>query len=143
MTIKTYLSFDVGTKRTGVAIANSLTAHAIGIETILHNKDGSTNWTQIDQSVSKHQPDKFIVGLPLDNDKKEQEMTFIARSFGRKLEQRFNIEVIFIDEYLSSSEAKNQLKWHHAHKNADRGDVDKRSAELILQTWLNETTRDQ
>ena len=143
MTIKTYLGFDVGTKRTGIAIANSLTAHANGIETIFHNKDGSTNWTQIEQSVSKHQPHKFIVGLPLDNDNKEQEMTFIARSFGNKLEQRFNIEVIFIDEYLSSSEAKNQLKWHYAHKNADRGDVDKRSAELILQTWLNETTRDQ
>ena len=142
MTVKTYLGFDVGTKRTGIAIANSLTVNASGIETILHNKDGSTNWAQIEQSVSKHQPHKFIVGLPLDNDNKEQEMTFIARSFGRKLEQRFNIEVIFIDEYLSSSEAKNQLKWHHAHKNADRGDVDKRSAELILQTWLNETTHD-
>jgi putative Holliday junction resolvase len=142
MTVKTYLGFDVGTKRTGIAIANSLTVNASGIETILHNKDGSTNWAQIEQSVSMHQPHKFIVGLPLDKDKKEQEMTFIARSFGRKLEQRFNIEVIFIDEYLSSSEAKNQLKWHHAHKNADRGDVDKRSAELILQTWLNETTHD-
>jgi len=142
MTIKTYLGFDVGTKRTGIAIANSLTAHANGIETILHNKDGSTNWTQIEQSVNKHQPHKFIVGLPLDNDNKEQEMTFIAQSFGIKLEKRFNIEVIFIDEYLSSSEAKNQLKWHYAHKNADRGDVDQRSAELILQTWLNETTHD-
>ena len=142
MTVKTYLGFDVGTKRTGIAIANSLTVNASGIETILHNKDGSTNWAQIEQSVSMHQPHKFIVGLPLDKDNKEQEMTFIARSFGRKLEQRFNIEVIFIDEYLSSSEAKNQLKWHHAHKNADRGDVDKRSAELILQTWLNETTHD-
>jgi len=143
MTVKTYLGFDVGTKRTGIAIANSLTVNASGIETILHNKDGSTNWAQIEQSVSKHQPHKFIVGLPLDKDNKEQEMTFIARSFGRKLEQRFNIEVIFIDEYLSSSEAKNQLKWHYAHKNADRGDVDKRSAELILQTWLNETTHDK
>ena len=140
MTVKTYLGFDVGTKRTGIAIANSLTVNANGIETILHNKDGSTNWTQIEQSISKHQPHKFIVGLPLNKDNKEQEMTFIARSFGRKLEQRFNIEVIFIDEYLSSSEAKNQLKWHYAHKNADRGDVDKRSAELILQTWLNETS---
>ena len=142
MTIKTYLGFDVGTKRTGIAIANSLTTHANGIETILHNKDGSTNWAQIEQSVSKHQPHKLIVVLPLNKDNKEQEMTFIARSFGKKLEQRFNIEVIFIDEYLSSSEAKNQLKWHYAHKNADRGDVDKRSAELILQTWLNETTHD-
>lgn len=80
--------------------------------------------------------------MPLDKDNKEQEMTFIARSFGRKLEKRFDKEVIFIDEYLSSSEAKKQLKWHYAHKNADRGDVDKRSAKLILQTWLNETTYD-
>ena len=142
MTIKTYLGFDVGTKRTGIAIANSLTSHASGIETILHNKDGSTNWAKLEKAINKHQPDKFIVGVPLDKDNKEQEMTFIARSFGRKLEKRFDKEVIFIDEYLSSSEAKKQLKWHYAHKNADRGDVDKRSAKLILQTWLNETTHD-
>ena len=142
MTIKTYLGFDVGTKRTGIAIANSLTSHASGIETILHNNDGSTNWAQLKKTINKYQPDKFIVGVPLDKDNKEQEMTFIARSFGRKLEKRFDKEVIFIDEYLSSSEAKKQLKWHYAHKNADRGDVDKRSAKLILQTWLNETTYD-
>ena len=142
MTIKTYLGFDVGTKRTGIAIANSLTSHASGIDTIIHNKDGSTNWVHLEEMINKHLPDKFIVGLPLDKDNNEQEMTFIARSFGRKLEKRFDKKVIFIDEYLSSSEAKKQLKWHYAHKNADRGDVDKRSAELILQTWLNETTHD-
>ena len=119
-----------------------MTSHASGIETILHNKDGSTNWAQLEKAINKYQPDKFIVGVPLDKDNKEQEMTFIARSFGRKLEKRFDKEVIFIDEYLSSSEAKKQLKWHYAHKNADRGDVDKHSAKLILQTWLNETTYD-
>ena len=142
MTIKTYLGFDVGTKRTGIAIANSLTAQANGIATVIHNKDGSTNWIQLEEIIKQHKPNQFIVGLPLDQENKEQEMTFIAKSFGRKLEKRFSIGVIFVDEYLSSSEAKNQLKWHFAHKNADRGDVDKRSAELILQTWLNETTHD-
>ena len=50
-------------------------------------KMATTNWTQIEQSVSKHQPHKFIVGLPLNKDNKNQEMTFIARSFGKKLEQ--------------------------------------------------------
>ena len=140
MIIKTYLGFDVGTKRTGIAVANSLTNHASGIKTIVHNKDGSTNWSQLEKIISEHKPDKFVVGLPLDKDNNEQEMTFIARSFGRKLESKFSSKVVFIDEYLSSSEAKNQLKWHYAHKNADRGDVDKRSAELILQTWLNEST---
>ena len=142
MTIKTYLGFDVGTKRTGIAIANSLTAQANGIATVIHNKDGSTNWIQLEEIIKQHSPNKFIVGLPLDKENKEQEMTFIAKSFGRKLEKRFSIDVVFVDEHLSSSEAKNQLKWHYAHKNADRGAVDKKSAELILQTWLNETTYD-
>ena len=142
MTIKTYLGFDVGTKRTGIAIANSLTAQANGIATVIHNKDGSTNWIQLEEIIKQHKPYQFIVGLPLDQDNKGQEMTYIAKSFGRKLEKRFSIDVVFVDEHLSSSEAKNQLKWHYAHKNADRGAVDKKSAELILQTWLNETTYD-
>ena len=139
MTVKTYLGFDVGTKRTGVAIANSITVLANGIDTVVHHKDGTTNWSHFEKIISQHSPSAFIVGLPLDKENKEQEMTFIAKSFGRKLAQRFDVEVFFIDEHLSSSEAKKELKWHYAHKNADRGEVDKRSAELILQTWLNET----
>jgi len=126
MIIKTYLGFDVGTKRTGIAIANSLTAQANGIATVIHNKDGSTNWIQLEEIIKQHKPNQFIVGLPLDQENKEQEMTFIAKSFGRKLEKRFSIGVVFVDEHLSSSEAKNQLKWHYAHKNADRGEVDKK-----------------
>ena len=142
MSVKTYLGFDVGTKRTGVAIANSLTNKASGIETIRNHKDGSTNWQQIDQIINKHPPDIIVVGVPYDENNKEQEMIYIARSFGRKIKDRFDIEVVFVDEYLSSSEAKNQLKWHYAHKNADRSEVDMRSAQLILQTWLNETRPD-
>ncbi len=139
MSIQTYLGFDVGTKRTGVAIANSLTAQARGIDTVRHNKDGSTNWDAIEQIIAKHPANLFVVGMPYDKEGKEQEMTFIARSFGKKMSERFDTEVAFVDEYLSSSEAKNQLKWHYAHSNADRGDVDMRSAQLILQTWLNES----
>ncbi len=142
MSVKTYLGFDVGTKRTGVAIANSLTNKASGIETVRNHKDGSTNWQQIDQIINKHPPDIIIVGVPYDENNKEQEMIYIARSFGRKIKDRFDIEVVFVDEHLSSSEAKNQLKWHYAHKNADRSEVDIRSAQLILQTWLNETRPD-
>ncbi len=142
MSVKTYLGFDVGTKRTGVAIANSLTNKASGIETVSNHKDGSTNWQQIDQIINKHPADIIVVGVPYDENNKEQEMIYIARSFGRKIKDRFDIEVVFVDEHLSSSEAKNQLKWHYAHKNADRSEVDMRSAQLILQTWLNETRTD-
>jgi RNase H-fold protein (predicted Holliday junction resolvase) len=51
-------------------------------------------------------------------------------------------ETVFIDEYLSSFDAKKQLKYNYYHPNAKRGDVDKQSSQLILQTWLNEKRLD-
>ena len=62
MTIKTFLGFDVGTKRTGIAIANSLTSHASGIETVIHHKDGSTNWSQLEKLINKHQQIYLLLG---------------------------------------------------------------------------------
>jgi len=140
--IETYLGFDVGTKRTGIAIANSLTGQASGLDTINNHKDGSINWNEFDKVIGAHNVSLFIVGLPFDKDGKEQEMTFIAKSFGRKLEMRYKIKVEFIDEYLSSFDAKKQLKYNHYHKNAKRADVDKQSSQLILQTYLNEKSFD-
>lgn len=139
MTIQTYLGFDVGTKRTGIAIANSLTCQAKGIKTIKNNKNGTINWQDITNIVKQYPADCFIIGLPLDKENKEQEMTFVARSFGRKIADKFATKVVFCDEYLSSMEAKKQLKWSYLNKNADRGDVDMLSAQLILQDWLNES----
>lgn len=138
MDIETYLGFDVGTKRTGVAIANSLTYNANGIDVVANNKDGSTNFEEFDEIINAYNVSLFVVGVAFDKNRKEQEMTFIARSFGRKLTDRYNIETVFIDEYLSSLDAKKQLKYNHYHPNAKRGDVDKRSAALILQTWIEE-----
>lgn len=136
MSIKTYLGFDVGTKRTGVAIANSLTHTASGISVVKNNKDGSTNFQGFDEIIKAHNVDLFVVGIALNKDNKNQEMTFIAQSFGRKLSERYNIKTVFIDEYLSSFDAKKQLKYNHYHPNAKRGEVDKLSAQLILQSWL-------
>lgn len=134
--IKTYISFDVGTKRTGVAIGNDLTEVARGIDTITHHKNGSTNWQGVEEIIQTYKPDAAIVGVPYNIDGSDQEMTFVAKSFARKLSERFHLEHILVDEFLSSSEAKKQLKYSHKHSNAKRGDVDKKSAELILQDFL-------
>ncbi|WPE16527.1 Holliday junction resolvase RuvX [Candidatus Thioglobus autotrophicus] len=139
MNIETYLGFDVGTKRTGIAIANSLTLQSNGLAVVSHHKNGATNWAEFDAIIKQHTVNLFIVGVPYDTNGKEQEMTFIAKSFARKLSARYNIDMVFVDEYLSSNEAKKQLKYNHHHKNASRGEVDKLSAALILQTWLGDS----
>ena len=136
--IETYLGFDVGTKRIGVAIANSLTFEASPLDVIKHHKDGSYNWEDFDRLMSQYDLTSAIVGLPKTEDNQDQEMTFIAKSFARKLNERYQIPVHLIDEHLSSIEAKKTLKYNHDHANSDRGEVDKYAAKLILQTWLNE-----
>jgi putative Holliday junction resolvase len=139
--IETYLGFDVGTKRTGVAIANSLTQMANGIEVVTHHKNGATNWQGFDDLIQAHQPNTLIVGLPLKENGQDQMMSFIVKSFAKKLQIRYELSVTLVDEYLSSIDAKKNLKYNHFHKNANRGEVDKASAQIILQTWLNESYR--
>ena len=51
MIVRTYLGFDVGTKRTGIAIANTLTSKAYGIEKVIYNKDGSKNWNLLAEII--------------------------------------------------------------------------------------------
>ncbi len=134
--IQTYIGFDVGTKKTGVAIANSITKVASGIGVVKHYKDGSTNWDAIDEFIKQYDPQLFIVGLALHNGKM-QKISYISKAFAKKLTLRYQKEVLFIDENLSSNEAKTRLKWSINHKNANKEEIDKLSAEIILQTWLN------
>ncbi len=136
MDIETYIGFDVGKKRTGVAIANSITKVANGIGVVKHYKDGSTNWDDIDKIIKRYNPQLFIVGLALHNGNM-QEISYISKSFAKKLTLKYHTKVLFIDENLSSKEAKTRLKWSINHKNANKGEIDKLSAEIILQTWLN------
>lgn len=134
--IKTYLGFDVGTKKTGIALSNSLTESAQGIAVVLHHKNGQTNWQDLDKIIKDYPPTAFIVGLPM-HQGKMQEMSFVAKSFGKKLTNKYQKPVYFVDESLSSCEAKSQLKWDHNHKNADKTEVDKLASALILQSWIN------
>ncbi len=133
-----YLGFDVGTKRIGVAIGNNLTFYSHPLTTIKNYKDGKINWEDIDKILQHHKIKKIIVGLPFNIDGSVQQMTFFAKSFAKKIKKKFNIKVILIDEFLSSFEAKKQLKYNHSHKNADRADIDKKSAQIILQDYLND-----
>lgn len=134
--IITFLGFDVGHKKTGVAIANSLTNHAKGLTAIQHNKNGQIDWVIIDKLIKEYTPSKVIIGLPLHHGQ-YQKATYQAKKFGNQLSQKYKLLINYTDEYLSSMEAKQQLKWHHNHSNAKYSDIDKQSAAVILQTWLN------
>jgi putative Holliday junction resolvase len=73
-------------------------------------------------------------------DGSESEMTRRARRFGHRLEARFRVPVAFVDERLSSREARERLSDRRRRGERPRvrkHDVDELAAAIILENWLN------
>ncbi len=134
---RTLLGFDYGLKNIGVAVGQELTQTASPL-TVIKARDGIPNWDDIKALLTEWQPELLIVGLPLNMDGTEQEMTAAARKFGNRLNGRFQIAVEWQDERLSTFEALEQLGIRSKLQSKNRDDVDRISAQLILQSWLNE-----
>jgi len=134
---KCYLCFDFGLKRFGAAVGNDLLKQGKELSP-LKARDGIPNWEQIENLEREWLPDIFVVGLPLNMDGSESDMSRRARKFGKRLKGRFNKPVEMVDERLSSYEAKHQVLEHSSH-GVDFGkhSVDGAAACLILETWFS------
>lgn len=134
---RTLLGFDFGMKNIGIAVGQEMTRTANPL-TAIKARDGIPDWGLIAKLLDEWQPDLLVVGLPLNMDGTEQEMTAAARRFGNRLHGRFNIPVEWQDERLTTYEALDQLGIRSKMDTRKRSDVDQISAQLILQSWLNQ-----
>lgn len=129
----TLLGFDFGMRQIGVAIGQAITKTATPL-TILKAEDGVPNWDLIAEMIVTWAVEAFVVGIPYKMDGSEQAITLAARSFGRKLHGRFHLPVFFMDERLTSKEAKNIAQLAYS----DKTRIDSIAAQLILESWLRE-----
>jgi putative Holliday junction resolvase len=128
-------------RQIGVAVGNRVTGTSQPLTT-LRARDGIPDWTEIATLLEEWQPTQIIVGQPLNMDGSESELSRLAAKFGRRLEGRFQLPVAFMDERLSSFEAKELLR-EQGHKGDYRKQpADSLAAHLILQSWLNGTPGD-
>jgi putative pre-16S rRNA nuclease len=134
---RTILGFDFGLKNIGVAVGQELTSNANPL-TVIKAREGIPNWDDIETLIQQWQPQLLVVGLPLNMDGSEQEMTTTARRFGNRLNGRFHLPVVWQDERLSTYEALEHLGIRDKMQAKNRSDVDRISAQLILQSWLNQ-----
>jgi putative holliday junction resolvase len=133
-----YLAFDYGARRIGVAVGDGLTRTARPLTTITNA--ATPDWQAIDRELKSWKPAACIVGLPLDLDGNEQEMTRAARTFVAQLRDRSGVPVHECDERLSSRAATDELRNARASGRMTRrvrsGDRDQQAARLILEQWL-------
>ena len=93
----------------------------------------------IDRLVATWQPTALVVGLPLNMDDSENDMTRAARRFGHRLQGRYNLPVHWVDERLTSVDAKNAMVEARVPWKQRKARVDKLAAQAILQAYLDES----
>ena len=133
------MAFDFGLRQIGVATGNCLLGTATALMT-LKAKDGSPDWRVVENLVAEWRPDLLVVGDPLNMDGSASDLSALAAKFARRLHGRLGLEVVMVDERLSSFEAKQESRERGHRGDYKRSPVDALAAELILRTWLAENT---
>ena len=121
---RSFLAFDFGTLRVGVATGNTLTCNAQPLRTVAAT--GAARFDAIAKLIAEWQPDALVVGIPFHPDGAPHDNTERARRFARQLHGRFGLLVHEVDERYTTTEA-------HAMGAAD---VDAASAAIILEQFL-------
>ena len=121
---QSFLAFDFGLKRTGVAVGTRMLRTATPQGTI--RAEGDARFAQVAERIAEWQPDALVVGVPLHPDGAPHENTARAQKFARQLRGRFGLPVFEVDERYSTTEAHS----------AGAADADAASAAIILEQFL-------
>ena len=133
--IRTVLGFDFGTRKFGVATGQRITATASPLPPI-PSRDGIPDWVAVDKLVAEWQPQALLVGLPLNMDDTESELSRLSRKFGRRLEARYRLPVWMVDERLTSRAARDLLAEAGTRHKGKLASVDSTAAVLMTEGWL-------
>ena len=100
---QSFLAFDFGLKRTGVAVGNRMLRQATPQATVV--AEGDARFALIEKRIKEWTPDALVVGVPFHPDGASHENTLRAQKFARQLRGRFGLNVYEVDERYSTTEA--------------------------------------
>jgi len=124
--VQSFLAFDFGIKRVGVAAGNTLLRSAQPLRTLA--LEGDARFEAIGALIREWAPDGLVVGVPFHPDGAAHDNTARARRFGRQLHGRFGLAVHEVDERYTTTAAR------EAHAR----DADAAAAALILDQFLRD-----
>jgi len=124
--MSSFLAFDFGLKRVGVATGNTVRGEAEPLKTL--RAEGDARFAAIESLIHEWQPDALVVGVPFHPDGAPHENTQRARRFARQLHGRFRLPVHEVDERYTTTAAAE----------AGAADLDAASAAIILNQFLGQ-----
>ncbi|MCO6426570.1 MAG: Holliday junction resolvase RuvX [Nitrosomonas communis] len=132
----TVLAFDFGKKRIGVAVGEQVLRLAHPLTTI-HCEITKQRFEAIAKLIEIWHPVLLVVGLPTHADGSEHELTRLSQRFARRLEGRFGIKSILVDERYTTITARSSLGEAGIKGKKQKTMLDQIAAQHILQSFFD------
>ncbi|KAB2951282.1 Holliday junction resolvase RuvX [Heliorestis acidaminivorans] len=130
------LGLDVGDKRIGIAISDPMGWTAQGIET-LKRQSKEKDLARLVELIHTYEVDTIVCGLPRNMNGTYGPKAEETRRFGDKLQEHFQIPLIYWDERLTTVSAQKTLLQGDVSRAKRKEVVDKIAAVFILQNYLD------
>jgi putative holliday junction resolvase len=130
------LALDLGRRRIGLAVSDPFGWTAQGLPT-LERTNIREDLARLAKLAGEREITRFLVGNPINMGGSEGRQSSWVRSFARDLKKRTGLPVEFWDERLTSREAERVLRQGGASIAAKRAAVDRLSAVILLQSYLD------
>lgn len=131
-----FLGLDVGDKYIGVAVSDLLQYTAQGVTTI-KRVSKEKDFKAIEDLIKQYEIKRIIVGLPKNMNGTLGPQSEKVVKFAEKIKNKFNIEIVYIDERLTTVSAERILIESDVRRENRKKVIDKIAASYILQTYLD------
>ncbi|HLS54277.1 MAG TPA: Holliday junction resolvase RuvX [Tissierellaceae bacterium] len=135
------IGLDVGDKTIGVAISDLLHLTAQGLTTI--RREGKRkDFQKLEDIIDEYDVKKIVIGLPKNMNGTIGPQGEKVLKFGEKIKNKFNIDLIYMDERLTTVAAERILIEGDVRRENRRKLIDKVAATYILQSYLDSNRKE-
>ena len=130
------MAFDFGEKRIGVATGETMLKVAHPLTTI-NAEENEVKFAQIEKLIQEWRPALLVVGFPTYMNGESHLLTQLSKKFAQRLEGRFTLPIVMVDERLSSVEAAQTLSAAGVKGTKQKAMLDAVAAQSILQSYFD------
>lgn len=134
------MGLDYGNVHVGVALSDEIGMTAYPLE-VIKRKDSNKlrkTFARIEEIAREYKVDKIIIGLPLNMDDSESEISKTVIDFSENIKRRTGLPVELWDERLSTLEATDILKEAGIKVQDRKTYIDKIAASFILRRYMED-----
>lgn len=133
------IGLDFGNKTIGVSLSDPFGWTAQGLETIKREQELNlkASLQRLEEIINMYNVTEIVLGFPKNMNNTEGPRCEKTLIFKDKLETKFKLPVILIDERLSTVGAERSLLEADISRNKRKKVIDKMAAVYILQTYLD------